>query len=62
MTITFFDNIMYCNIIYNNAMLRFDKTKVTKQEFYDAKKSALIETKKSPKYLFGYLDEVIRKV
>ena len=51
-------------------MLRFGKTKVAKEEFYDAKKpikiwdvnviriviSTLIETKDNFKYLIGYLD------
>ena len=51
-------------------MLRFGKTKVAKEEFYDAKKpikiwdvnvfkiviSTLIETKNNFRYLIGYLD------
>ena len=55
-------------------MPRFDKEKVGKEEFYDAKKpikiwvlhvdniviSKLIDTKNGSKYLIGYLDEVIR--
>ena len=55
-------------------MLRFDETKVAKEELYGAKKpinvwnvnvdniviSNLTETKNNSKYLIGYLDEVIR--
>ena len=55
-------------------MLRFDKIKVAKEEFYDAKKpikicdvdvhniiiSKLVGTKNNFKYLIGYLDEIIR--
>ena len=55
-------------------MLRFGKTKVSKEEFHGAKKpkrnwdvnvddidiSKFVETKSNSKYLIGYLDEVIR--
>ena len=55
-------------------MLRFDETKVAKEELYGAKKpinvwnvnvdniviSNITETKNNSKYLIGYLDEVIR--
>ena len=55
-------------------MLRFYKTKVTKEKFYCAKKpvniwdvnadnivvSKLIKRKSSSKHLIGYLDEVIK--
>ena len=55
-------------------MLRFGKTKVTKEKFYDAKRpikigdfivdniviSKLVETKSNFKYLIGYLDKVVR--
>ena len=54
--------------------MRFDKKKVAKEEFYDAKKpiknwdihvdniviSKLVETKNNSKYFTGYLDEVIK--
>ena len=55
-------------------MLRFYKTKVTKEKFYGAKKpvniwdvnadnivvSKLIKRKSNSKHLIGYLDEVIK--
>ena len=55
-------------------MLKFGKTKVSKEKFYSAKKhikiwdvdvnnlviSNLVETKTNGKYLIGYLDKVIR--
>ena len=65
MTIFFFDSI---------TMFRFDETKVTKEEFYNAKKpinicdvivdniiiSNLTDTKNNSTYLIGCLDEVLR--
>ena len=57
-------------------MLRFYKTKVTKEKFYRAKKpvniwdvnadnivvSKLIKRKSNSKHLIGYLDEVIKSL
>ena len=65
MTTKFFESII---------ILRFGKTKITKEEIHSAKKtlkiwdvdvdnrgiSKLIETKIISKYLAGYLDDVIR--
>ena len=65
MTTKFFDSIQ---------ILRFDKTKVAKEEFFGAKKSIkiwnvdvdniviskLIETNNNSRYLIGYLEEVKR--
>ena len=58
-------------------MLRFGETKVTKEEFYDAKEktikiwdvdvnnvviSKLVERKNNSKYLIGYLDKFTRSL
>ena len=62
------------NFVHSKIMLRFGKTKVTKEDFHATKKpikvwdvnvdniviSQLVKTKTNYKYLIGYLDKAIR--